>query len=399
MRAIVRQGALLAVAALLSWWFLLRVPPAPLTPRARLVPAPVLDVIPLIREPAPIVAAAELVAHAPRDAAAPAPADTRAEERLLPPEAAAVIEPLPEPAATPPPKWGTTEEELPDETASAPASDPPGAAPPAGLALTSENATASSPPPAPPPPEIGAPEGLAQDESGSSGEPTEPLAPEERAGDNPSRAGTPPTATGDEDAAPRTERPSVETLMHDPDLLDEARAEFTRGDRKGFTTVLLAAPEDQITIARFFGEELVLVPRSALDPGTASPAYFRVTDAGEPRVETVVGPPPLAGFRQYRDLFDYEYRHLPAALRDLRRSVPARTEIYLFAALLSAEEWALVIARRQAALALADRELADVRRFVLRYLQRPEGGFDLAVDEIVFTDGTRFRPAVLGHGD
>jgi hypothetical protein len=187
--------------------------------------------------------------------------------------------------------------------------------------------------------------------------------------------------------------------MRDPALLAAAREEFSLGNRKGFATVLLAAPEEQIEIARFFGEELVLVPRAALDSSGASPRYYRLSETGKPLVEEVAGAPPLEEHRQYRDLFDYEYARLPSPLRELRRSMVARGEIYLFAALLSAEEWALIIARRSEALARAGRELAEVRRFVLRYVRPPGGGFDLRAEEIVFGDGTRFVPALAGKGN
>jgi hypothetical protein len=188
--------------------------------------------------------------------------------------------------------------------------------------------------------------------------------------------------------------------MQDTRLLDEAREEFARGEPNGFETVLLARPEEQIEIARFFREELVLVPRRALAPdaeGAEGAGYFRLAPSGA--VEHVAGVPPLQQHRQYRDLFDYEYGRLPAALRELRRSVLARAEVYLFAALLSPAEWALVIARRREALSAAGHELADARRFVLRYAHRPAGGFDLRVDEIDFADGRRFRPEPRPEGE
>ncbi len=389
MRAIVRQGTLLVLAAILSWWVLLRVPPAPMIPRTRPVPPPALEVTPLIRELAPIVAATELVARASATPSA------RPEEQ--PPETVATApEPSSDPEAAPAPRrLGTPDEQAPEQAQSEPASAAPVAALPADRGEPSEEkpAETSDPSPAPPPPEIGTPDGEPQHEAVSSGaselpsEELEPVSADEATG-----AAEPSVPA----PAPRTDRSALEALMRDPELLAEARAEFSRGHRKGFTTVLLAAPEDQLAIARFFGEELVLVPRRALDAQAPDPSYFRVSDSGEPRVVAVEGAPPLEGFRQYRDLFDYEYRYLPAPLQALRRSVPARGEIYLFAALLSAEEWALVIARREAALAQAGRELAEVRRFVLRSLHLPEEAFDLAVDEIVFADGTRFRPAERG---
>jgi len=203
-----------------------------------------------------------------------------------------------------------------------------------------------------------------------------------RAAEPPPRAEPPP--------AKKAEGRTFEACRQDAALMAQARSELAEGSRKGLTTVLLAAPEDQLEIARFFGEELVLVPKTTLD-ASAAPRYFRLADAGSRGVETVPSAPPLEGHRQYRDLFDYEYARLPAALRDLRRSVPAREDVFLFAALLSPPEWALVIARRQEALARAGRDLSSVRQFVLRYAREPRGGFDLRVVEIVFSDGSRVR--------
>lgn len=208
----------------------------------------------------------------------------------------------------------------------------------------------------------------------------------------------PPHAPAREPARTREDGTrTVESVMQDPELLAQARRELAEGQRKGLTTVLLASPEDQLEIARFFGEELVLVPRATLDPAAAAPRYYRL-DAGSLGVETVASALPLEGPRQYRDLFDYEYARLPAALRELRRCLPSREDVYLFGALLSPAEWALVIARRQEALVRAGRELSEVRQFVLRYARGPRVGFDLRVTEIAFGDGSRFRPADAAQG-
>ncbi len=414
MRSILRQAVLLGVSAVLSWWFLLRVPASPAIPRTPAVPPQVLEVMPVVRAP---VSTAELVARAsepPGELEPPLPSEPPREELLLPEQAATEAQDgeeesraraFPAPAP-PPPELGTPEGEA--ET------EPPPAADELAREETPEPAGQAEPGAAEP---DGAPHERVEAVEALAGE------PQEEADASPADAGAkleepadapaateapPPVAAGSPagGASPRdgaAERPpapgSIEALMSDPGLLAEARTEFARGHKKGFATVLLAAPEDQIAIARFFGEELVLVPRRAVDPESATPSYFKMSGSGEPRVETVEGAPPLERFRQYRDLLDYDYGRLPAPLRELRRSVLARGEIYLFAALLSAEEWALVIARRREALALAGRELADVRRFVLRYLHRPEDGFDLVVDEIVFADGTRFRPGDRGTGD
>ncbi len=177
--------------------------------------------------------------------------------------------------------------------------------------------------------------------------------------------------------------------MEDAQLVADARRELSGEVRRGFRTDLLCAAEDQIDIARFFGEQLVLVPRQALDPDVESPRWYRLDVDGQPFVETVSDREPLELYRQYRDLFDYEYARLPEALRRLRRSVLARSEIYLFAALIPVPEWAVVVGRRREALASTGRDLTEVSRFVLRYERRADDGFDLRVQEIVFSDGTR----------
>ena len=183
-----------------------------------------------------------------------------------------------------------------------------------------------------------------------------------------------------------------QALMQDQELLARAQQEASGEVRRGFETVLLAAAEDQLDIARFFGEELVLVPRSAIDQDNTDPRYFRLTGGERPVVKQVRGRPPLPKYRQYRDLFDYEYARLPAPLRELRRSVLVRSEVYLFSALIPVAEWAVVIARRQAALARAGRELGEARRFTLRSRRLPDNAFDVEGREILFQDGRRFRP-------
>jgi hypothetical protein len=244
--------------------------------------------------------------------------------------------------------------------------------------------------PAPPPPELGAPEGEEDGEAApaASTEEEPEVLEEEVAEAEPAVSAA--DAPAETDAAPGP--PTSETLMADAELLDDARSELAGEIRQGFATALLAAPQDQVDIARFFREELVLVPRRALDPSAERPHYFRLDVEDGARVERVDERPPLEGYRQYRDLFDYEYARLPAALRELRRSVLTRSEIYLFAALIPAREWAVVVGRRRAALDESGRAQEDVRRFVLRYERRPDAGFDVRVDEIVFRDGTRFRP-------
>ncbi len=131
------------------------------------------------------------------------------------------------------------------------------------------------------------------------------------------------------------------------------------------------------------------MPRAGLDP--QRPHYFRLRAGSE--IEEVKERPPLERFRQYRNLFAFPYDDLPSALRRLRRAVPNRGDVYLFAALIPASEWAVVITRRAAALADAGRSLDDVRRVTMRYVALPGGGFDIRVAEIRFTDGTRWTGA------
>jgi len=184
----------------------------------------------------------------------------------------------------------------------------------------------------------------------------------------------------------------TEDLMRSAALVEAARREIAGESRQGFSTVLLAAPEDQLDIARSFGEEVVLVPRSVLDDEAQSSAYFRLDLSAGAQVTRIAGQPPLTRYRQYRDLFDYEYARLPEPLRRLRRSVLSRSEVYLFAALIPLREWAVVIGRRRAALARTGRDLAEVRKFVLRYVRTDAGLFDFRVEEIAFADGTRTSP-------
>jgi len=323
MRALARHTALLAFAALLTWWVCLR-------PPVTAVQAP------------PKMERGIAVAVQPRLAAAPSEGVQAALEPVAPqlpeatptPEAANVdqarTESIPTPAA---PELGTPDGESEEPTPAAPEADP------------------------------------------ADSEPVDEEAKSEQEHSTTEASQDPP-------------RRSAEDLMRDRDLLRTADMEVSGKGRKGFATVLLAAPEDQLDIARFFGEEVVLVPRDTLDVDAKNPRYFRISGGKEERVERVDGPAPLQQFRQYRDLFDYEYARLPEPLRALRRSVLARNEIYLFAALIPQGEWAVVIGRRREALALTGRSIDEVARFVLRYHRRPSGGFDLVAEQIDFADGS-----------
>ncbi len=247
-------------------------------------------------------------------------------------------------------------------------------APPEPQAQQPARQTASVPGGAsPPPPELGAPEGKP--------DPQAAPAPEDLARE----------VQAEEAPLPESSGTPVDELRKDPKLLDEARREFEGEVRRGFSTVLLAAPEDQLDLARTFGEELVLVPRTALDPNATNPTYFRLRLTGPPSVERVQQAPPLESYRQYRDLFDYEYSRLPEPLRELRRSVLSRDEVYLFAALIPVSEWAVVLGRRQEALDQLGTGSESVRRFTLRYVRTGSGGFDLRVEHVELADGSTQR--------
>lgn len=192
------------------------------------------------------------------------------------------------------------------------------------------------------------------------------------------------------DAEPR--KASVKSLASDRALLERAKSELTAEAKLGFSTVFDAAPEDQLAIARAFGEDVVLVPRRALDPTDASAESYRLDGSG--RVRAMAGRPPLERYRQYRDLFSYELARLPAPIRTLRTQVVRRDEVYLFAALVPASEWAVVIGRREEALRATGVDLDDVERFHMSYVPLGGGRFDLRVDEILLAGGERVRPAL-----
>ena len=181
-----------------------------------------------------------------------------------------------------------------------------------------------------------------------------------------------------------------------PELMERATEEVSGKSRKGFRTTFLCSARDQLAIARYFGEPVVLVPRAGLRPGKEH--YHRLVMNGEPKIEEVRAPAPLTQYRQYRDLFAFGYESLPAPLRELRRRVFVRGDVYLFAALIPPREWGLVITRRDAALAQynrrrpgAPRTHDDVRGFTMRYVRLSGDAFDIRVDKIRFADGTTWR--------
>ncbi len=211
-----------------------------------------------------------------------------------------------------------------------------------------------------------------------------------------------PTTSAPEEEAIETgkdRKEEIESLMNSPTHQDQARRELSGESRLGFETAFRCAPEDQLRLAQFFGEKIVLVPRSALDPRDKARSYF-VLEPGPPsRLSTISGTPPVTRFRQYRDLFDFDYSRLPEEIRNLRRNVVSRSDVYLFASLIPVREWALIAARRQEALqqylggdAHQDPAEVGVKRFVLRYEPLPQGGFDILVDEILFADNRIHKP-------
>ncbi|MEM8711973.1 MAG: hypothetical protein AAGG01_13565, partial [Planctomycetota bacterium] len=194
--------------------------------------------------------------------------------------------------------------------------------------------------------------------------------------------------------SPAPARPSAADLAADRELNDAAQRELSGAEAAlGFSTVLLSSPEDQLDIARAFGERVVLVPKAAFtdDPGARS---FELSFQGgrEPRVVSMVGRPDLEHSRQYRDLFAYDFQRLSPKLRELRRSVIRRDEVFLFAALIPASEWAIVIGRRREACASAGVDPEEVERYVLRYVRDGRGGFDFLVEELQLTGGRTIRP-------
>lgn len=187
-------------------------------------------------------------------------------------------------------------------------------------------------------------------------------------------------------------RADAATLANDEELLDIAAQELAGTAKLGFSTALHSLPEDQLDIAKAFGEVLVLVPRAALDPDAEGVVSYRLDVSGTPRIVEVAGRPPLERYRQYRDLFHYEFKRLPRPLRTLRNSVVRRDQVYLFAALIPVEEWAIVVGRRREAVLALGVEESDVERYVLRYVRLAGGRFDFSVDEVTLVDGRRLIP-------
>lgn len=216
--------------------------------------------------------------------------------------------------------------------------------------------------------------------------------------DNPENAteAAAPTLTAAEQSAAAV-RQEMTTIDSSPELLKRAEKEVRGGSRKGFKTVLVCSAADQLAIARAFHEPIVLVPRAGLNP--RSPHYYQLHLGPPARIEKLREMAPLQQYTQYRDLFEFAYKDLPREVRELRRRVFVRGDIEIFGVLIPAREWALVMARREAALAERNTEKPDkpraldsVRRFTLRYARLPGDTFDIRVTEILFADGERWFP-------
>lgn len=341
MIAILRQALLLGLAALLSWWFMLVELEGPGSSQDAEPATRPVSVVPQLAPPTSPVT--EPVAAEPLAT----PVDEERQEDVA-------LETSP-----PPPELGLADGEIDGEALAEEGSEEAPEDPEQQVTSTQEEALAQE-------------DASTQEDALAQGE---ALAQESALAEAEQPA---------EESVP--EAPSIEQLAQDSSLLAEARQELEGDIRRGFTTVLLASPEDQLELARAFGEELVLVPKSAIDPNSTNPSYFRLRTTGPPRVETVHGRPELSKYRQYRDLFDYEYARLPEALRTLRRSVLSRDEVFLFAALIPVSEWAVVVGRRREALASAERAVEDVDRFVLRYVRDKHNRFDLKVENITYAN-------------
>ncbi|MEM9381340.1 MAG: hypothetical protein AAGB93_15410 [Planctomycetota bacterium] len=245
--------------------------------------------------------------------------------------------------------------------------------------------------PAPPPPEAGSRDGAEDGEEAEEvEEPDEGTDVLAAAADAASEADS---ADATETTADGPGPAKITDLAQDEELLKAASKELAGTAAIGFSTTLISSPEDQLDIARAFGEELVLVPRNALDPNAKGAVSYRLDLSGTPRVVEIPGRPPLERYRQYRDLFAYEFRKLPRPLRTLRSSVVRRDEVYVFAALIPVQEWAVVVGRRREAAASLGVDEDDVERYVLRYVRRPGGRFDFQVEEVRMVDGRVLRPS------
>lgn len=299
----------------------------------------------------------------------------------------------PAPALSPPAPEPPVRIEMPTRAF---ATAPPVAADPAPEVERSEDseppAVAEEEGSAPPPPEAGTregePEGDIPRQPDESDEREEPEPADDPLPDEDTDPGDP---TRDEPREAEAHRAPAEALAEDEVLLDVARKELSGEAKYGFRTSFRSRPEDQLAIARAFDEPVVLVPRAALGDDTAARSYELDLDRARPRVKAVRGRPPLERYRQYRDLFSFEFARLPEAVRDLRTSVVRRDEVYLFAALIPVSEWAVVVGRRREVLERLSLDEDDVEEFVMTYVRGSNGSFDIAVDSLELTNGKTIR--------
>ena len=223
----------------------------------------------------------------------------------------------------------------------------------------------------PPPPEMGDPEG---DEEEKKTEPVPEPEPEE----------------------PREKRINREIaeIMASEQNVQAAKEELAGRSRRGLDRTIYSSARDQLAIARFFGERIMLIPRRKSKQ--EQPHFYEIDAARSSRVVKRSETPPLDRYREYRDLTSYKYGDLPEEIRALRRKVMDRSRIFMFAAFISAREWALVMARRSTALEACNSQLGgtrtqdDLRKVTMRYARIPGGGFDIQVTELLFADGTRW---------
>ena len=184
-------------------------------------------------------------------------------------------------------------------------------------------------------------------------------------------------------------RKDIESLKGSKKLLDAAKKELAGKSRKGFQMYFLSDDEEQLDLARFFGESILLIPRR--------PTHYFKLELGHPaKVVKIDGvPPPIY---RHRTFFEYKYNELPAPIRELRRQIPYRGDILMWGAAIPPSEYAIAIARRTAALTEynrqngANRTLEQVRRVDVRYVPLAGGGFDMRIKQFVFADGTRWAP-------
>lgn len=249
------------------------------------------------------------------------------------------------------------------------------------------------------PPEPAEPEPAASEPAPMAPNPTEtePVAAAElgsRSGTEEAERREAPLEPAEATDAPRA---SAGDLARDSQLLLQAEKELGGAEvALGFTTTLISEPEQQLQIAKAFGEEIVLVPKAALLEDSEALSY-RLRPARSSSMETLRGLPDLRRSRQHRDLFAYDLGRLPTEIRALRRNVIRRDEVFLFAALIPAAEWAIVIGRRREAVLAAGIDESNVERYVLRYVPTPRGGFDFLVEEIRLADGERLRRPFRSH--